>query len=304
MQCLSGTARWESSFHGPQRSPLDHRGDALAAANAQGGEAGLGVAFDHLVQQRHKDARARGADGVAQGDGAAVDVHLAHVKAQFPGHGNALRGKGLVGLDQVHVGDGLAGLGQRLGRGRGRADAHDLRVHAGRGVAGQPGHGGDAEFLRLVRGHDDDDRRAVVDARGVGRGHLAVLAEGGPQPGDLLHGGARGVVFVRVEQLRVALALRDRHGHDLVLEAAGRDGGLGLLLGGGGELVADVLRGQTHVDVVHGAVQAVVDHHVDHAGGRHVHAVAEAGLRQGVGGGTHVLHAAGDDDVRVAAADG
>ena len=121
-------------------------------------------------------------------------------------------------------------------------------------------------------------------------------------------------MLVRGEQLRVALALRDRHGHDLVLEAAGRDGGLGLLLGGGGELVeflagqvplvADVLRGQAHVDVVHGAVQAVVDHHVDHAGGRHVHAVAEAGLRQGVGRGAHVLHAAGDDDVRVAALDG
>src|SRR5208282_1735506 len=55
-------------------SALDRHRDAHAAADAQGGEALLGVAARHLVQQRHQDARAGRADRVADGDRAAVDV--------------------------------------------------------------------------------------------------------------------------------------------------------------------------------------------------------------------------------------
>ena len=40
---------------------------------------------------------------MTQGNGAAVDVDLAHVEAQLTGHGDGLGGKGLVGLNQVHV---------------------------------------------------------------------------------------------------------------------------------------------------------------------------------------------------------
>ena len=47
-------------------------GDAHAAADAQGGEALFGIAPAHLVQQGHEHAGARGADRVADGDGAAV----------------------------------------------------------------------------------------------------------------------------------------------------------------------------------------------------------------------------------------
>ena len=49
VQHHESTARCKGSIDNPHYSPLDHRGDALAAADAQGGEAGLGVAFDHLV---------------------------------------------------------------------------------------------------------------------------------------------------------------------------------------------------------------------------------------------------------------
>ena len=59
---------------------LDAHGDAHAAADAQGGQALLGVARCISCKQRGEDARARGADGVADGDGAAVDVDLAGVQ--------------------------------------------------------------------------------------------------------------------------------------------------------------------------------------------------------------------------------
>ena len=78
---------------------LVHGGNAHAAADAQRGQAVLGIgALLHLVQQRDDDTGTGSADGVAQGDGAAVDVDLAHVKAQLTGHGDGLGGERLVGL--------------------------------------------------------------------------------------------------------------------------------------------------------------------------------------------------------------
>ncbi len=50
-------------------------GDAHAAADAQGGEALLGFALAHFMQQRGEHAGAGGADRMADGDGAAIHVH-------------------------------------------------------------------------------------------------------------------------------------------------------------------------------------------------------------------------------------
>src|SRR3546814_4910448 len=60
---------------------LDAHGNAHAAADAERGKALLGVALGHLVQQGDQNAGARGADRVAEGDGAAVHVHLRRVPA-------------------------------------------------------------------------------------------------------------------------------------------------------------------------------------------------------------------------------
>src|SRR3954470_714015 len=52
-----------------------HRG-GFAAADAEAGHAALQAALAQRAEQRHQDARARGADRMAQRAGAAVDVHL------------------------------------------------------------------------------------------------------------------------------------------------------------------------------------------------------------------------------------
>src|SRR4051812_44417798 len=62
-------------------SALDAHRDAHAAADAQGREPLLRVAALHLVKQRDQDAGTRGADRVADRDGAAVDVHDLRVPA-------------------------------------------------------------------------------------------------------------------------------------------------------------------------------------------------------------------------------
>src|SRR5229473_1217059 len=62
---------------------LHAHGDAHAAADAQRGEAFLGVAPRHLVEQRHQDAGAGCADRMPERDGAAIDVDLAGVPAEI-----------------------------------------------------------------------------------------------------------------------------------------------------------------------------------------------------------------------------
>src|SRR5215212_188062 len=56
----------------PDLLALEAHGDAHAAADAQGGEALLGVALLHLVEKRDQHPRAGSADGMADRDGAAV----------------------------------------------------------------------------------------------------------------------------------------------------------------------------------------------------------------------------------------
>src|SRR5690606_7571006 len=100
---------------------LDDRGNAHAAADAQGAQAALEVATLEFVEDDADDHGAGGAQRVAHRDGAAVDVgdlvRDAHVLHEAHGNGR----ERLVDLEQVDVGDLQAGDGQRLAGGRCRA---------------------------------------------------------------------------------------------------------------------------------------------------------------------------------------
>ena len=125
-------------------------------------------------------------------------------------------------------------------------------------------------------------------------------------------GGDAGTGELVLFELHHVLLHLDHHRDDLVVELAGSLGGLGLLLGGGGELVqllpgdaplvADVLGGGAHVVVIEGVPQSVLDHGVHQL--LVAHAGAPAGVHGGKGGGAHVLGAAAHHDLRVARADG
>src|SRR3954462_5260052 len=93
---------------------LHAKSDAHAAADAERREALLGVALLHFVQERHQHPRAGGPDRVANGDRTAIDVHDVLVPAHVLVDRESLGGEGLVGLDEVKVGDLPAGLFERL----------------------------------------------------------------------------------------------------------------------------------------------------------------------------------------------
>ena len=186
---------------------------------------------------------------MAQSDGAAVDVDLAHVKVQLAGHGDGLGGKGLVGLDQVDVVDGDAGLLHGVAGSDHGADAHDLGIHAALAPADQLGHGLQTVLGHSLAGGQHDGGSAVVDAGGVGGGNAlgaligSILAAGGLEGVD--HHGVGGLGAHGERALQLGDAVRgdtglgililgegnhflldlDHHGDDLVIEPAG---GLGV----------------------------------------------------------------------------
>src|SRR5690348_456182 len=71
-------------------------GHAHAAADAESGGAEAGFALAHFVQQGDGDASAGAADGVTEGDGAAIYIQTAAVEVQFAVAGQNLGGKGFI----------------------------------------------------------------------------------------------------------------------------------------------------------------------------------------------------------------
>ena len=61
---------------------LEHESDALAAADAGRAHSNLGLAACDGVGEAGGDARAGGAERMAEGDGAAEDVDFGHVEAE------------------------------------------------------------------------------------------------------------------------------------------------------------------------------------------------------------------------------
>ena len=255
------------------------RGERIAAALA-------------LQQARRLagDARAGGAERVAERDRAAVEVQHLVANAEFAHARQGLRGEGLVEFDDVDRADLDIGALQRLARRRDRADAHDVRLAAGHR------HRGEArqrlkvvalgEFFRA-----DEHRGGAVGQRRRGAGgDRALLVEGRLQPSQRLGRGVGADAAVLFHRRPVGF-----DGHDLVGQLAGglRGGGLlvaaqrQFLLRRAGDLPAPrhILRrlAHRHVGAGHLGVQRRVRHRVE-AAGRHARHALDAGADEGLAG--------------------
>src|SRR5450631_730656 len=112
-------------------SALDTHSNSHSTADAERGKPLLGVPFLHLVEQRGQYARAGGADRMADGDGAAIDVDLGRIPAEVLIDRASLRRESFIRFDQVEVLFLPAGLLERGARRRDRTGAHDRRIDAG-----------------------------------------------------------------------------------------------------------------------------------------------------------------------------
>ena len=114
---------------------LNRQGDAHAAADAQRGETFLRAALLHLEQKRRQNARAGCTDWMADGDGAAIDVHDRRIPTHVLVDGDRLRREGFVGLDKIKILDLPSGLFERFARSGNWPRPHHRRIDA----RGRPG---------------------------------------------------------------------------------------------------------------------------------------------------------------------
>ncbi len=165
---------------------FEERGHALADAHAQGREPVPAVAAAQLVQERDDEARAAHPERVAERDRAPVDVHPLLVEAELADNGEALRGEGLVELDEVERARIDSRASQELSHRGDRADPHHARIDARDGRGDEGAQGLDPELVRLRLAREHERRGAVVDAAGVAGRDGAARTKRRLQPGERL----------------------------------------------------------------------------------------------------------------------
>src|SRR3954468_15809892 len=208
-----GTSCRRLTLNGPPRSwrarrkagsrggHLDDQRVALPAATTQTGRAQTAAAALELQRQGQHQPGAGHADRVTERDRPAVDVDDLARDAELAHRLDAHLGERLVDLDQVEVGHGLAGLGQRVLDGVGRLGLQRA-VRAGHvAVRDDLGEPGEPELLGLGPAHHHDRGGAVGDRRGAAGGDRSVPVEGRAELAERLGGRLGPDSLVRVDQL-------------------------------------------------------------------------------------------------------
>lgn len=144
-------------------SPLDAEGDPHTASDAKGGEAFAEVVALKLMQQGDQDARARCANGMAQGNCTAADIDDVGVPAHARIDCAGLRGKGLIGLNAIKVLDRPAGLLERPLGSRYGTRAHDGGIDPGGRPGRNAGEGCQTASGGLFLAHQHQCRGAVIE---------------------------------------------------------------------------------------------------------------------------------------------
>src|SRR6266545_6407762 len=121
---------------------LEDEGEALADADAEGGDADAAALAGELVGDGAGEPGTGRPQRMPQGDGAALRVEDRRVELGPLGHAaEDLRGERLVEFEGGKVGEGLAGLGQCAGDGLDGGEAEVVRVEGGDAGGGDAGEG-------------------------------------------------------------------------------------------------------------------------------------------------------------------
>ena len=84
---------------------LEDGGDPLADADAHRRQPKVAAPAAELVNERRHHSRARGAEGMAERDGAAIHIDGRRIEPELAHAGDRLRRERLVQLDQIEIGD-------------------------------------------------------------------------------------------------------------------------------------------------------------------------------------------------------
>src|SRR5215203_1397273 len=151
---------------------LEQAGAALAAADAHRDDAPLGLAPAAFLQDVAGETRASHAEGMADRDRAAVDVVLLGIDAELVARIEALAGEGFVEFPEINVVDLQAVALQQFRHRVDRADAHLVRLTAGRRPGDETAQRIEAALLGVLGFHQNHRRRAVRELAGIARGDV------------------------------------------------------------------------------------------------------------------------------------
>src|ERR1700723_3591584 len=84
-------------------SSLDGHGHGISPAEAESRDAAMNIATNHFVDQRDQDTHTAGADGMSDGDSAAIHIHFVGIESEFAHHPDRLHGECFVQFVQIHV---------------------------------------------------------------------------------------------------------------------------------------------------------------------------------------------------------
>src|SRR5271157_6608087 len=120
--------------------------------------------MDHLPEVNGSG----GTNRMAQGNGPTCWIHpgVEAVVAKLICKLEQWGGESLVGLNDVHILDGLAGPLEGFPRGRDWRQEHGHRLATGHGAGHNFTEGLNAQRFSLVRTHEQDRRRSIYDLRG------------------------------------------------------------------------------------------------------------------------------------------
>ena len=128
------------------------------------------------IEQRREDARARGADRMAQRHGSPVHVHLLGVQPELVINCQRDRGEGFVDFEKIDVGNRQPGQLQHPFDRFNRRDGEPFRRQGGAGVAYDSAHRLKTQRFSFILGHHHKCGCAIVTGRRVAhRQHAIVL---------------------------------------------------------------------------------------------------------------------------------
>src|SRR5277367_1447922 len=222
---------------------FDGKRDGIASAEAEGGDAALEIAALQFVEQRDQDAGAGCADGMAEGDGAAIDVYFFRIELQHAGYGDGCYGERFVQFVEVHFFIAIpAGFLQQFFDRVHWGHHHPLRFDAADGLGDDARHGLFSEARSIFFAGDDHGRGAVIRSRRVPCRYGAVFLERGFQLGENFQRRILARRFVRLDDDWLTLFLRNFHRHDLRAEETGFYGANRFLMAFQRELVLFLTR--------------------------------------------------------------
>ena len=263
------------------------------------------------IEECHEDTCAAGSDRMSEGDGSAVDVDFGRIEIEFSGTGDHLRREGFVQFEEIDVGNFESGFVESEADGIDGGDENFARFDAAGGVREDtkfPGSVGRAGGGGI--GHDNGGS-AVAESAGISGSDGSLGIEGGSQLCECFDRGFGAESFIGGDEFFFFFEANG-DGDDFVLKLSAllSGGGTALAFRGEGVLVCsrDVVGGgcpvgvSTHVAIVEGAPESVVNHGIDERSIPQAKSLARVSEEER--GATHAFHSSCDDDFRVTGADG